>query len=157
MKEQLLTAYFEADHGRLESLFGQYQALKRSDSDAARRYFKAFLTGLKRHIVWEEDVLFPEFEFKSGVLEGGPTSVMREEHRQIAQVLEAMHEKVRRRDAETDIEARTLLDILGHHNQKEERVLYPSLDGLMSREDAARLFLNMEQIPTDRFAACCGA
>jgi hemerythrin superfamily protein len=52
--QRLITAYFEADHDRLDSLFRHFQLHKRSDMEKAKSYFKVFLQGLKRHIVWEE-------------------------------------------------------------------------------------------------------
>ena len=146
MPERVITAYFEADHDRLESLFGEYQRLKRTDIEAAKRYFMSFQAGLKRHIAWEEQALFPLFDEKSGNRDSGPTAVMREEHRRIGSALDGIHGKVREGNPECDEEESTLLDVLAGHNQKEEAVLYPSLDAMISKEEAAELFLHMEEI-----------
>ena len=60
MSEQnTITAFFEQDHDRLDELFKTFQELKRSDFSKAQEAFKEFKVGLQRHIVWEEDLLFP--------------------------------------------------------------------------------------------------
>jgi len=47
--------------------------------------------------VWEEELLFPMWEEKTGMIEDGPTPVMRFEHDQIKQLLDTIHQKVERR------------------------------------------------------------
>ena len=64
---------YEQDHDRLDELFKTFQQLKRSDFPKAKEAFKEFKFGLQRHIVWEEDLLFPLWEKKTGMSEGGPT------------------------------------------------------------------------------------
>jgi regulator of cell morphogenesis and NO signaling len=53
---------------------------KRPTPENAIKNFEEFKAGLEQHIVWEEEILFPSFEQKFG-LPGGPTEVMRWEHR----------------------------------------------------------------------------
>ena len=81
MNEQSVSIYYGQDHDRLDDLFTKHQQLKRTDFAKAKEYFKEFKFGLQRHIVWEEDILFPLFEEKTGMRGGGPTAVMRMEHR----------------------------------------------------------------------------
>ncbi len=154
---QFIMNYFAADHDRLDALFQEFMRLKREDFPRAKSYFKDFLRGLKRHIVWEEDVLFPLFEKKTGMTAAGPTFVMRQEHRLIGAALEALHGKVRLADPDCDTEAGSLLDLLGQHNAKEETVLYPAIDQLTRPEEAAAIFHEMENIPAERYNTCCGA
>lgn len=155
--QQTISAFFEQDHDRLDELFKTFQQLKRSDFAKAKDAFKEFKVGLQRHIVWEEDLLFPLWEEKTGMSEGGPTFVMRNEHRQIGQQLEAIHDKVAEQNPESDQEEQALLNLLGSHNMKEERVLYPSIDQVTSSEERETVFLNMKNIPEDRYKTCCGA
>lgn len=155
--KNLITAYFEADHDRLDLLFRQFQLQKKKNFARAKSYFKDFFQGLRRHIVWEEEVLFPAFEKKSGMQGLGPTTVMRLEHHQIGLILEEIHAKVREKDPESDEQEKKLLDVLGAHNQKEEHVLYPSIDQLIPEQNVADLFHEMESIPKERFEACCGS
>jgi iron-sulfur cluster repair protein YtfE (RIC family) len=130
--------------------------LKRSDFGKAKEAFKEFKLGLQRHIVWEEDLLFPLWEDKTGMSEGGPTFVMRNEHRQIGQQLEAIHDKVAEQNPESDQEEQALLNLLSAHNMKEERVLYPAIDNVTSSEEREMIFQSMKNIPEDRYKVCCG-
>jgi regulator of cell morphogenesis and NO signaling len=155
-EQSTITAFYEEDHDRLDELFKTFQTAKRSDFPKAKEAFKAFKVGLQRHIVWEEDLLFPLWEEKTGMSEGGPTSVMRHEHRQIGQILESIHDKVAADNPETDQEEQWLMSMLGSHNMKEERVLYPSIDNVTSAGERAKVFQDMDAIPQDRYNACCG-
>ena len=155
-EQRTISAFYEQDHDRLDELFKAFQKMKRSDFPKAKEAFKAFKFGLQRHIVWEEDVLFPLWEEKTGMSEGGPTFVMRAEHRQIGQQLEAIHGKVAEQNPDSDQEEQALLDLLGSHNMKEERVLYPAIDQLTSAEERETVFRNMNDIPEERYKLCCG-
>jgi regulator of cell morphogenesis and NO signaling len=155
-ERKTISAFYEQDHDRLDELFKTFQKLKRSDFVKAKEAFKEFKFGLQRHIVWEEDVLFPLWEEKTGTSEGGPTFVMRAEHRQIGQQLEAIHGKVADQNLDSDREEQALLDLLGTHNMKEERVLYPAIDQLTSAEERETVFRNMKSIPEERYKLCCG-
>jgi regulator of cell morphogenesis and NO signaling len=151
-----ITAFYEQDHDRLDELFKTFQQMKRSDFLKAKEAFKEFKYGLQRHIVWEEDILFPLWEKETGITEGGATSVMRTEHRQIGQHLEAIHSKVMDQNPDSDQEEQALLNLLGSHNMKEERVLYPGIDRVASAEVRETVFQQMETIPEDRYKLCCG-
>jgi iron-sulfur cluster repair protein YtfE (RIC family) len=153
---QNIQAGFAADHDRLDHCLQQFHALKRSDFAGARQHFKEFKVGLQRHIVWEEQILFPRFEAKTGLHGTGPTEVMRQEHRRIGALLEAVHEKVKRGEPESDAEERALLEVLAAHNQKEECVLYPALDRLLSDAEKAEVFEAMEKLPEEAYKTCCG-
>jgi len=153
--QKTISEFYEQDHDRLDELFKTFQKLKRSDFAKAKEAFKEFKFGLQRHIVWEEDVLFPLWEEKTGMSEGGPTFVMRSEHRQIGRQLEAIHAKVADQNPGSDQEEQALLDLLGSHNIKEERVLYPSIDQLTSAKERETVFQNMKSIPEDRYNLCC--
>jgi regulator of cell morphogenesis and NO signaling len=154
--QNTISTFYEQDHDRLDELFNTFQQLKRSDFAKAKEAFKDFKFGLQRHIVWEEDLLFPLWEEKTGMSEGGPTFVMRAEHRRIGQQLEAIHDKVAEQNPDSDQEEQALLDLLGSHNMKEERVLYPSIDQVTSVEERETVFRNMNNIPEERYRVCCG-
>ena len=157
MSEQdTITAFYEQDHDRLDELFKTFQQLKRSDFAKAKESFQEFKVGLQRHIVWEEDILFPFWEKETGITEGGATSVMRAEHRQIEQQLEAIHGKVIDKNPNSDQEEQALLALLGSHNMKEERVLYPGIDRVTSAEVRETVFRDMKNIPEERYKLCCG-
>ena len=155
-EQKTISEFYEQDHDRLDELFKTFQQLKRSDFAKAKEAFKDFKFGLQRHIVWEEDLLFPLWEEKTGMSEGGPTFVMRSEHRQIGQQLEAIHDKVAEQNPDSDQEEQALLNLLGSHNMKEERVLYPSIDQVTSEEEREAVFRNMTNIPEEKYKLCCG-
>jgi iron-sulfur cluster repair protein YtfE (RIC family) len=154
MNEKSVKDYFEADHDRLDGLFRQLQNLKRSDYPKAKECFKEFKFGLQRHILWEEEILFPLFERKMGTTLG-PTQVMRMEHRQIREYLESIHKKVQEQNPESDQEEQMLLAVLSAHNQKEEDILYPAIDRSMSDEERTYVFNAMKNIPEERYQFCC--
>jgi regulator of cell morphogenesis and NO signaling len=157
MSEQnTITGFFEQDHDRLDELFKTFQQSKRSDFPKAKEAFKEFKFGLQRHIVWEEDLLFPIWEQKTGMSDSGPTPVMRNEHRRIGQQLEAIHQKVADLNPDCDQEEQALLDLLGSHNRKEERALYPAIDKVTSPEERETVFRSMKNIPEERYKLCCG-
>lgn len=151
-----IQATFDADHDRLDALFADYVQWKRTDYPRARAAFKEFKFGLQRHIVWEESILFPLFEQKTGINQGGPTAVMRTEHRRIGDCLEAIHQKVKAQDPDSDREDQALLEALTVHNEKEETVLYPWLDRLLGDEDRAAVLDAMARVPEDAYKTCCG-
>ncbi len=146
-EQKTIREFYERDHDRLDELFKTFQQLKRSDFPKAKDAFVEFKFGLERHIVWEEDLLFPLWEKKTGRSEEGPTVVMRGEHRQIKQQLEAIQGKVSQDNPDSDQAEQALLDILGSHNRKEERALYPAIDQVVSPEDRDTVFRNMKESP----------
>lgn len=156
MGTEKIVNYYERDHDRLDGLFKAYLENKPKDLEKAKGCFKDFLTGLKRHIVWEEEILFPAFEAKTGMRDSGPTAVMRMEHRQIHGFLDGIHEAVRRGEPCDPRIEQSLMDTLGQHNVKEENVLYPMLDNLLSEEERAEVFRKMEALPKERYDRCCG-
>lgn len=155
-EQKTISAFFAEDHDRLDALFQSFQTLKRHDIAKAKEAFKEFTFGLQRHIVWEEDVLFPLWEEKSGMVDAGPTAVMRAEHRRIGEQLEAIHQKVGAQNPDSNQEEGVLLQLLGSHNLKEERVLYPSIDEVTTPQERLGIFRKMKEIPEDRYRACCG-
>ena len=147
MDEKKVAPFYADDHDRLDEHFKCFQKNKRQDYALARECFEKFKFGLHRHITWEEEILFPLFEEKTGMTDGGPTFVMREEHRQIKALLEEVHKKVQRQNPESDQEEQQLWDVLKQHNQKEEAILYPAIDRAASDEEREGIFKKMKTDP----------
>ncbi len=147
MNTMPVSQWYGGDHQRLDGLFRQFQRSKSADFAAAKSYFEQFRAGLEQHIVWEEEILFPIFEEKTGMRGMGPTEVMRTEHRQIKQHLQDITQKLARSQADTDADEKELLAVLGAHNQKEEQILYPAMDGLLCDAEREQVFARMEQVP----------
>ena len=120
------------DHDRLDVLLDETgTALSAGGLAEARRLFGEFRTGLLRHIRMEEEILFPAFEQATGMFQGGPTEVMRLEHREIQRILESMRARFEGAGVTPgDFEAlrQSLLAVLTDHNAKEEHVVYPMTD-----------------------------
>ncbi|OGW96987.1 MAG: hypothetical protein A2Y04_01320 [Omnitrophica WOR_2 bacterium GWC2_45_7] len=157
MNENNITPFYEKDHDELDSYLKTYQEKKRTDFPRAKEFFKRFKFGLQRHIVWEEEILFPVFEDKTGMRDVGPTAVMRQEHVLIKEALEKLHQKVRMGDPETDKEEAELLNVLGAHNEKEENILYPAIDEMATEEEKKEVFEKMKLVPEEKYMGCgCG-
>ena len=150
-----IQSYYEHDHDRLDGLLERFRELKRSNFPEAKKNFRDFLIGLKRHIAWEEEILFPMFEDKTGMHGQGPTEAMRMEHRQIKEILEAIHDKVRAQNPDCDAEVEALLGVLKPHNDKEEGILYPAIDQHLTVEERQMVFTGMEGMPEDKYHTCC--
>lgn len=135
--EHTVTGYLSADHDRLDELLVGVDGLVAGGQfEDAGRVLGSFAAGLLRHIRLEDEILFPTFERLTGMT-GGPTVVMREEHRAIERHLEAAVAAVGERDAPGYTAAReALLEVLGEHNEKEEAIIYPMTDGHL--EEPAR-------------------
>lgn len=151
---QSIQKYYEEDHDRLDGLFKQFQELKKKDFQRAKESFKEFMQGLKRHIIWEEDILFPLFEKHTGMTNSGPTYVMRMEHVEIKKQLDAIHDKIKAGSPETDADEKILLSVLSAHNGKEEGVLYPMISNDASEEETMDVFKAMEKVPEERYKGC---
>jgi uncharacterized protein (DUF2249 family) len=139
------------DHDRLDDLEGRaFRAREAGDHAEAQRLFRTFAAGLRRHIGFEEHLLFPEFEARAHMPHGqGPTAVMRSEHREIESLLDRIEARIADPEAERGLrEARQMLhQVLGDHNAKEEQVLYPGIDRLMSKAERDDLVRRIQAYP----------
>lgn len=134
------------DHDRLDELFKQFQSLKRQDIAKAKQLFNEFKIGLQRHIIWEEEILFPVFENATGIKDVGPTAVMRMEHLEIKKFLDKIHEHVKNSTIETDQFEQGMLDVLKPHNDKEESILYPWIDNAVDDDKRKSIFEEMQNL-----------
>lgn len=155
MKLDSIADSYGHDHDRLDGCFQAYRELKRSDFPQAKQNFREFKFGLQRHIRWEEEILFPLFEEKTGMHDIGPTAAMRLEHRQIEHLLEAIHDKVREQNPDTDADEIALLQVLGAHNEKEEGILYPAIDQHVDDNERQIVYEQMEQVPVPTCQCGC--
>ena len=150
-----ITEYYAKDHDRLDALFKGFQELKKTDPKKARENFVQFKFGLQRHIIWEEDILFPIFDKATGQGGSGPTAVMRLEHREILKHLERIHDEVAKGTFASDTAEAQLFEVLTQHNLKEEKILYSAIDAILSEEDYPSIFRRMEEVPPERYETCC--
>lgn len=117
------------EHAHCDDLFAAAEnSVADQDWDRATLPFEAFRSATLLHFEREEAVLFPEFEARTG-MHGGPTFVMRAEHDQMRDSLDAMVSALQRRDGKAFLNlSDSLLILLRQHNMKEEQILYPMAD-----------------------------
>ncbi|RIL08193.1 MAG: hypothetical protein DCC71_00120 [Proteobacteria bacterium] len=125
------------DHRRLDAvLSAAKQALHAGDVARGAERFAAFRAGLERHIAVEEEILFPAFEAATGMAQGGPTHVMRLEHRELralmAEIGSALEGAL---DGPLTTPLAALTARIYAHNGKEERILYPAIDQIARGDD----------------------
>jgi regulator of cell morphogenesis and NO signaling len=147
METQSINRHYTEDHQRLDDLFHEFQELKAADRRKAGELFGQFKAGLERHIVWEEEILFPAFEEKFHHFQNGPTAVMRLEHQEIRRHLESIADKLGREDFDTEEDECKLDAVLCAHNHKEEGILYPLMDHVFSAQERSEMFLKMTDKP----------
>lgn len=110
------------------------------------------------HHAKEEGVLFKEMEAQGFPTEGGPIAVMLSEHEQARAYTGAMKSAAERWDggeasarSEVTHNAQGYVSLLSDHIYKEDNILYPMADQLLSPEDQERMaetFREMEGTAT---------
>ena len=142
-----ITSFLTADHRLADELFAgaQQRAARREWAECSRALAK-FRAALESHMKLEEEMLFPAFEQATG-MDGGPTAVMRSEHREMLQQLDALASAITTGNGDGfDELARSFLHILDAHSMKEEKILYPMCDRLVSALNADELKRTLERI-----------
>ncbi len=143
-----LTEALVWDHEHLDALEQRaFAALVAGERAAARQLYTAFHRGLNRHIRFEEEVLFPVFDVKAGLPHGGPTAFMRAEHREIRMLLEDVVRAVDDGPSAVAEPRQALRAFLSEHDRKEESILYPGADLLLSEAESDALVARIQAYP----------
>ncbi|MBI2306406.1 MAG: hemerythrin domain-containing protein [Rhodocyclales bacterium] len=123
------------DHRRCDDVFAEVeQAVADGDWTAAGACFTRFHESVLQHFAAEESLLFPAFERKTG-MSMGPTQVMRSEHVQMRELMQAAADALAAKNADDYAgNAETLLIMMQQHNMKEENILYPMCDQHLAYE-----------------------
>ena len=143
--KRTVSAFFEKDHDEIDALLA---AVDFKDAAAALPKLQEFDRRLERHIVWEEEVLFPAAARAEPELARGPIAVMRLEHVDIRAGKSRALECLRKADgagARSRIDE--MLAVLSGHNMKEEHMLYPACDELIPAEEVGRILDLLEASP----------
>lgn len=132
-----ISEFMSGDHTACDDLFAAAEnAVAVKDWTTARGQFDSFNAGMRRHFAREEEVLFPAFEARTG-MSGGPTFIMRAEHKQMNGLLAEMNAALSHNDGKTYLGlSETLLMLMRQHNMKEENILYPMSDQALADEQA---------------------
>jgi iron-sulfur cluster repair protein YtfE (RIC family) len=141
-----VTGYLGRDHDRLDEVLRRVSsAVEKCGFAAAAVRYEEFERGLLRHIRIEEELLFPVFEARSGMM-SGPTDAMRDEHAEVRKALALMRRGLQATDAGAYGDGlRFLQSVLPDHNAKEEHILYPTLDSLLRPAERAALVARLER------------
>jgi hemerythrin-like domain-containing protein len=141
-----ITNFMTDDHRHCDDLLATAeQHAQQQDWGAAVAATQAFISAIEHHFQMEERVLFPEFERQTGMSQG-PTFVMREEHRQMRDLIGQLRAAVDARSREDYLDTtETLLIMIQQHNMKEEGMLYPFSDERLGNVD--EVISAMEQVP----------
>jgi regulator of cell morphogenesis and NO signaling len=142
----LILEFMSKDHDRLDGIFSAFQKTKAENLSQAKTLFANFESGLRRHIVWEEKILFPAFEEKTGMKNTGPTVSMRIEHLKIKEFLDQISQKLQYINIHTGDVEENLINVLKLHNDKEEKILYPWIDQSLGEEALTEMIVKMDKI-----------
>jgi len=140
-----ISTFMRDDHARLDAMFMEFRGLKASNRQAARMVFSSFKQGWHRHIALEETVLFPVFEQRTGLVDHGPSVVMRQEHWRIMAGLAAIEEQFYEKATHGDT-AQDLSQSIAAHDRKGKTILYPWIDAIISVEEAQELVRRMRSV-----------
>jgi hemerythrin-like domain-containing protein len=135
------------DHDRLEEIeAAAFAARDAAEYSRAGELWREFETGLRRHIGFEEQLLFPVFEQRLGFPpQAGPTAVMRHEHRLIEALLAQIASEIGVAGSAAERTRERLHHVLGEHNVKEEQILYPQTDGALDPREADALVASIQR------------
>lgn len=131
-----LAGFFTQDHQDCDARWAELEEqLDSADEATAQKLWQAFDGSMRRHLAMEEDILFPAFDSRSGMGGGGPTAMMRMEHQQMRGLLDQIGAEIAIGDTEEALDiGDTLLMLIQQHNIKEEGMLYPMAQNMLSGE-----------------------
>jgi iron-sulfur cluster repair protein YtfE (RIC family) len=132
-----MSSYLTQDHARCDALFRQaQQCVLGANWRQARLAMATFQHALERHLLIEERILFPAFERAIGQVTS-PTDAMRAEHLRIRAVAQRLSNTVGAGDMEGFVmHAEALLLVLHQHDEKEEQMLYPMIERVLTHGSA---------------------
>ena len=148
--DQTLTAALEREHQEIDAGLGAFvDGLDNGELLGAE--FNRAADALRRHIYLEEEFLFPPLR-AAGMLP--PVLVMLREHGAIWRTLQGLELEVGPGTAagtarDRSVVARELLALLASHNAKEEPIIYPQGDAVLSDQAKAELheFIDNGRMP----------
>ncbi len=126
--------YLTNDHRRCDDVFAQMEEKAHNSLSDAKELTQEFIADMERHFQREERIVFPEFEAKTGMV-NGPTEMMRQEHAQMRNLMQQFLEAIENDDKDKFFGlSETLMILLQQHNMKEEQMLYTIVQQHLSAE-----------------------
>ncbi|HEX7294957.1 MAG TPA: hemerythrin domain-containing protein [Pyrinomonadaceae bacterium] len=137
-------------HRQLDQEFLEHQrALIRGDLIAALRRLDEYERQLLDHIKDEEEILLPIFGARVEAPVGGSAEIFRNEHIKIRDYVELLKAEIPKLSKAEDREraAIFMLDsettfkrLMVHHDNREQKFLYPRLDQVTTEGERAQIF-----------------
>ena len=131
-----IAQYLTEEHRKCDRLYAlTEEAVVREEWDRAEELFREFREKTLLHFRKEEEILFPEFEDRTGMVMG-PTQVMRHEHTQARELLGRLQKALESRNRGEFLSVgESLMILIQQHNMKEEQILYPMSDQNLPSEE----------------------
>ncbi|MCA9407989.1 MAG: hemerythrin domain-containing protein [Candidatus Omnitrophica bacterium] len=145
MQEKSVFNICQQHSNDIDSNFIRFQNARKKDLNQAKKIFRSFKENLEKQILWEENVLFPFFEKKTGMHQIGPTFCRKREHENLQEVLKAVEDKLDKEDGNIEGEERHILSILEIHSNKEEQFVFKKIDEIASKEELKEIFAKREK------------
>lgn len=142
-------------HQELSQLFFEHQkALMNRDLGKAVLFLSQYERDIQHHTGLEEEWLMPVYEERSEIRPGGDVANFVGEHSKILMFLERLKEKLAKTKVarEVTVELISLLDdesrfkeLIRHHDEREERFLFPELDRVTNDKEKNLILLKMSE------------
>ncbi len=137
--------YLTNDHRRCDDVFAKMEDKANNKLSDAKELTLEFIADMERHFQREERIVFPEFETKTGMI-NGPTEMMRQEHSQMRNLMQQLLGAIENDDKDKFFGlSETLMILLQQHNMKEEQMLYTMAQQHLSAE-AQRIVEMMDSL-----------
>lgn len=147
MTADTLAAALEREHHAIDEGIEAFLA-SRTDGKGDISPLRQAIDALRRHIFLEEEFVFPPLQ-AAGMM--APIFVMLREHGEIWDTLDVIEAQLRAGGGDGPLAAscQTLLGQLERHNFKEEPIVYPEADTVLTADATAEFkgFLAAGQIP----------
>jgi len=130
-----IKVFLSGDHKACDDVFAEFEnSVVRGEKERSKELFESLKRGFEEHFLMEEEVLFPEFESKSG-MSCGPTQVMRMEHEQMRFNLGMIGKALDGGDKSKTLGmCESFMILTQQHNSKEEQILYTMCDQVLAQE-----------------------
>jgi len=130
---QEISKFLTHDHRRCDEAFSELEnSILNKKSEGLKEKFEEFSKDFLTHFRMEEEIMFPAFEERTGMMEG-PTQVMRMEHQQMKLLIAQMQDDIEKGNHDHFLGlAETFMILTQQHNAKEEQMLYNMADQVLA-------------------------
>lgn len=140
-----------ADHQRLDSVLSALEAAIGAASIRAAEPLKEFAAGLRRHMAWENEQLFPAVRARATTREQRSIDSLIIDHERLSETLSELEASVASADFATAREqAAWLRKLLQGHNYDEEHGVYVEADKYLTDDERRGLISRFEATPPTR-------